>query len=183
MKIYTKTGDDGSTGLNGGKRVQKSELRVSVYGTIDELNSVLGIVVSLETPEQIKGTLQQLNSLLFVAGSDIATPFENSRSISIERINSNNILWLESLIDEYTSQLPELKHFILPGGSQASAFLHLARTVCRRAERLAVELSQREDIGEFIIKFLNRLSDFLFTASRYANHLAGIKDIEWKSAN
>jgi cob(I)alamin adenosyltransferase len=154
-------------------------LRVSVYGTIDELNSLLGIVVALDVPEPIKGSMEKLNSLLFVAGSDIATPLDYSRTINIERINSNNILWLEALIDEYTSQLPELKHFILPGGSQSAAFLHLARTVCRRAERLAVELSQSEEIGEFIIKFLNRLSDYLFTASRYANHLSGITDVEW----
>ncbi len=178
MKIYTKTGDDGSTGLNGGKRVQKSDLRVSVYGTIDELNSVLGIVVAFDVPEPIKESLVKLNSMLFIAGSDIATPMDNK--INIERINAENILWLEILIDDYTSKLPELKHFILPGGSQQSAFLHLARTVCRRAERLAVELAQTEDIGEFIIKYLNRLSDYLFTASRYANFLSGKPDVEWK---
>ncbi len=178
MKIYTKTGDDGSTGLNGGKRVQKSDLRVSVYGTIDELNSVLGIVVAFDVPEPIKESLVKLNSMLFIAGSDIATPMDNK--INIERINAENILWLEILIDDYTSKLPELKHFILPGGSQQSAFLHLARTVCRRAERLAVELAQTEDIGEFIIKYLNRLSDYLFTASRYANFLSGNPDVEWK---
>jgi cob(I)alamin adenosyltransferase len=177
MKIYTKTGDDGSTGLNGGKRVPKSDLRVSVYGTIDELNSLLGIAVAFDVPEPIKESLVKLNSILFIAGSDIATPMNNK--INIERINTENILWLENLIDEYTSQLPELRHFILPGGSQQSAFLHLARTVCRRAERIAVELSQSEELGEFIIKFLNRLSDYLFTASRYANQLAGKADIEW----
>ena len=178
MKIYTKTGDDGSTGLFGGQRVSKSNLRVDVYGTIDELNSVIGIVIANDPREKMIETLESICSKLFVAGSDIATPIENAK-VSIQRISEDDITSLEKLIDEYTSVLPELKHFILPGGSKTSAYLHLARTVCRRAERLAVELSLSENIGDFIIRYLNRLSDFLFTASRYANYLEGVEDKQW----
>jgi len=179
MKIYTKTGDDGTTGLFGGKRVQKSDLRVHVYGTIDELNSIIGLITTKNVNERIKDVLIDLNNLLFVAGSDVATPLEPKPRFNIDRIDETHILWLEKLLDEYTNELPELKNFILPGGTEVSALLQFARTTCRRAERYAVELSMNENFGEYIVKFLNRLSDFLFTAARMANFLEGIEDVKW----
>lgn len=178
-KIYTKTGDDGTTGLFGGKRVRKSDLRVNVYGTIDELNAYIGLITTKNPKPELADALIKLNNLLFVAGSDIATPLEPKPKFDLQRIDNADIQWLEQLIDTYTAQLPELRNFILPGGTEISSLLQIARTICRRAERLAVELSGCEDIGQHIVKFLNRLSDYLFTAARYANHLDNIEEIKW----
>lgn len=180
MKIYTKTGDDGTTGLFSGARVDKDSLRVETYGTTDELNSIIGIAVSHLKSSQLKEDLLYLNNLLFFVGSDLATPVEPKPKFDVKRINRENIEWLENKIDEYSEQLPELKNFILPGGAVSAAHLHHARTVCRRAERLSVRLSRSEDLGEYIGKFLNRLSDYLFTAARMANDLEGINDVHWK---
>ena len=177
MKIYTKTGDKGSTGLFDGLRVSKSSLRVETYGTIDELNSIIGIVLAHDPCQRIKQDLTKLSNILFRAGSDLATPLESKLKFEIKRIGNEDIKWLETLIDEYTAELPELRHFILPGGTKPAAFLHQARTVCRRAERLAVQLSEYENLGEYILIFLNRLSDYLFTAARFENYKAGISDI------
>ena len=179
IKIYTKTGDDGTTGLNNGKRVSKATLRVSVYGTIDELNALIGLITTKNPPPVIAEVMQALNNMLFVAGSDVASPLNPAPRFEISRISNDDILWLEKLIDDYTSELPPLKNFILPGGTEISALLQLSRTVCRRAERLAVELSANEDLGPYLLKFLNRLSDFLFTAARYSNYLAGVDEIKW----
>jgi cob(I)alamin adenosyltransferase len=180
MKIYTKTGDDGSTSLNSGNRVPKSNIRVHVYGTIDELNSIIGIISTLKLNEKLKDDLLKLSNLLFVLGTDFATPPETKSGRVVQRITSDDVFWLESRIDEYTEVMPRLRNFILPGGTIEAAYLHNARTVCRRAEREAVELFQNENINEYSIIFLNRLSDYLFTAARYANHIAGIQDIIWK---
>lgn len=180
MKIYTKTGDDGSTGLFNGQRVQKSDLRVETYGTVDELNSIIGTITTFDLPEEMRRVLKKLNNLLFTLGSDLATPLSPPPKFEVIRIDESNIHWLEELIDSYTEKLPPLRNFILPGGATASAFLHIARTVCRRAERLAVSLSAKEDLGPYVVKFLNRLSDFLFTASRMTNMLAGYDDVVWK---
>lgn len=180
MKIYTKTGDKGETGLFNGDRVSKSNLRVELYGTVDELNSIIGLARSFEPPEIIEGMLKELSIMLFNLGSDLATPLSPKPKFSVPRISQENIDYLEQKIDEFDDVLPALKNFILPGGSKSSAFLHNARTVCRRAERLAVKLSYDEDLGEFAVIFLNRLSDLLFTAARMANHESGIPDIEWK---
>jgi cob(I)alamin adenosyltransferase len=178
-KIYTKTGDDGSTGLFGGKRVSKADLRVQVYGTIDELNSYIGLITTKNPPKELDEPLNNLNNILFVAGSDVATPLEPKPKFEIQRISKDNVLMLEQLIDEYTAKLPVLKNFILPGGTEVSALLQVARTVCRRAERHAVELTETEDLGPHLIKYLNRLSDYLFTAARYANFLAGVEETKW----
>jgi cob(I)alamin adenosyltransferase len=181
MKIYTKTGDDGTTGLFNGQRVPKSSLRVETYGTVDELNSVIGIVIANQVPEEIKNDLCKISNLLFVLGSDLATPLESSNKQKIRRITNKEIELLERKIDEYTQNIPPLKNFILPGGSIVSSYLHLARTVCRRTERLLVRLSEKEEINKNSMIFLNRLSDYLFTASRYANFLLGFNDILWKN--
>src|SRR3989339_228565 len=180
MNIYTKTGDDGTTGLFSGERVLKSSLRVEAYGTVDELNSVLGIISTLELDEKIKEPVRKIQNLLFNLGSDLATPIHSKMSNKIERIKNEDIEFLENLIDEYENELQPLKNFILPGGSTASAYLHNARTVCRRAERLVVQLSRDEKVNEILIKFLNRLSDLLFVMARMANHLAGKDDVKWE---
>ena len=180
MKIYTKTGDDGTTGLFSGKRVNKFDLRVEVYGTIDELNSIIGLAVSFGMPEQMMGTFVDLRKKLFDAGADFATPLNPAPKWATKRVSAEDVKYLEDMIDEYTALLPPLKFFILPGGTNCAAFLHQARTVCRRAERLAVKLAQTEELTEHSLKFLNRLSDFLFVASRLANFLAGVDDIIWE---
>jgi cob(I)alamin adenosyltransferase len=180
MKIYTKTGDDGTTGLFSGARVSKASLRVETYGTTDELNTIIGIAVSHIKDSQLKDDLLHLNNLLFVVGSDLATPIVPKPKFEIKRISSENIEWLEEKIDNYTIQMPVLKNFILPGGSIPAAHLHHARTVCRRAERLCVRLASEEDLGEHLTKFLNRLSDYLFTAARKANFDENISDVMWQ---
>ncbi|HPI20154.1 MAG TPA: cob(I)yrinic acid a,c-diamide adenosyltransferase [Candidatus Kapabacteria bacterium] len=178
MKIYTKTGDDGTTGLFNGKRVYKYSARVECYGTIDELNSIIGIVISLSPPAALVPVLKKISNTLFVLGSDFATPLDSAQQI--ERISESNIIFLEELIDEYTEHLPKLQKFILPGGTLPASFLHQARTVCRRAERLAVKVSSEEHINSNALVYLNRLSDFLFTAARFANFLENKEEIFWE---
>jgi len=180
MKIYTKTGDVGETSLFTGERVKKSNNRVSLYGTIDELNSIIGLARAFSGNDILDNDLKYLNNLLFKFGSDLATPDSPTLKRKIERINEDDIVDLEKKIDKYDLELKPLKKFILPGGSKRSAFLHQARTVCRRAERLAVEIMDNENLGEFAIKFINRLSDYLFAASRYANHLENVEDVIWE---
>ncbi len=179
MKIYTKTGDDGTTGLFGGRRVSKSDIRIEAYGTVDELNSVIGIVLSASVPEAMRPDLERISALLLTVGADLATPLLPPPIYAIPRVAESDVLLLERLIDEYEVDLEPLKNFILPGGTPAAANLHLARTVCRRAERSTVALAGAEDIGVTVEKFLNRLSDFLFVAARRANHLAGVGDVAW----
>jgi len=181
MKIYTKTGDDGTTGLFNGARISKTSDRVWAYGTVDELNSIIGLVLSFDLPQQMQPEFKRISNLLFNLGSDLATPLNPPPKFNVPRLTQEEILWLENLIDLYDSKLPKLSSFILPGGSQTAAFIHQARTVCRRAERITVDLAQKEDIGEVVVKFLNRLSDFLFIASRMANHYKGIEDEIWKA--
>jgi cob(I)alamin adenosyltransferase len=183
LKIYTKTGDDGSTGLFGGDRVPKYHPRIEAYGTVDELNAVIGLALTTAVPEAIRPGLEWVSSLLFTVGADLATPRVPPPQYAIPRIEEQHIAYIEQCIDSYEQQLPPLKNFILPGGTPTSAYLHLARTVCRRAERRTVELMQQEDIGTQISTFLNRLSDYLFVAARYANHLTGGNDIAWRNPN
>ncbi len=178
MKIYTKTGDDGTTGLFSGKRVPKSDIRVETYGTVDELNSIIGLILTYDLPKSTFAHLTILSNLLFIMGSDLATPEDtNLVKYKLERIEEKHIEWLEKLIDKYSEDLPVLDKFILPGGTRVAALCHQARTVCRRAERLAVALKYNESISNNVVVFLNRLSDFLFTAARYINHISGIKDV------
>jgi len=179
MKIYTKTGDDGTTGLFGAGRVAKSSQRIETYGTVDELNSVIGILCAQSGAEYFKAVLQDIQESLFVLGADLATPLESKTTYNIPRIEEPDVKKLESLIDSEELYLPPLEKFVLPGGSALAGYFHLARTVCRRAEREVVVLSESEDLGEFDIQFLNRLSDLFFVFARRANQLAGITDVEW----
>lgn len=183
MKIYTKTGDDGTTGLFNGARVKKNNNRVELYGTTDELNSIIGLAAASNPQSDINSDLQWINNRIFDLGSDLATPLDPPPKFEVPRIGESHIHWLESKIDEYDESLEPLKTFILPGGSMQAAFLHQARTVCRRAERLAVSLTENENLGEYAVKFLNRLSDYLFTAARYSNFLQSVPDKKWKKEN
>jgi cob(I)alamin adenosyltransferase len=182
MKIYTKTGDDGTTGLFGGTRVKKNSLRIDAYGTVDELNAIIGIALTHSMNKEISEHLLSISSLLFTVGSDLATRNDSVFRDKTPQILQTHISLLEHHIDTYQADLPELKSFILPGGSSAAAHLHHARTVCRRAERAVVALSETELINGTIIQFLNRLSDYLFVASRIVNFHAGIDDILWISS-
>jgi cob(I)alamin adenosyltransferase len=178
MPIYTKKGDLGETSLLGGKRVKKSTLRVDAYGTVDELNSVIGVVIaSLPAKNSRLGEeLQEIQHDLFEIGSDLANPDATPLQFLQGRVKI-----FETMIDELTSTLPELKHFILPGGSMMGAQLHMARTICRRAERRVVSLSDRESIDAGVVTYLNRLSDLFFTMARYANHVVKENEIIWES--
>jgi cob(I)alamin adenosyltransferase len=178
MKIYTKTGDDGTTSLFSGGRVPKTHLRVEAYGTVDELNSILGAGRAQRPSPKTDVWLAQVQRQLFHLGADLATPLD-AKSDWVVRMDAETITWLENAIDEMTAQLPALKHFILPGGSPAAAQLHVARTVCRRAERLAVGLAAHEPIGGHVLHYLNRLSDFLFTLARWENMQADVPEDQW----
>lgn len=180
MKIYTKTGDKGTTQLIGGPRVSKAHPQVIAYGTLDELNAHLGLVAALNTQHKnhpLMGPLLQIQNDLFVIGSQLACADESFRP-QLPNLPSDRLPAIESWIDEMTSQLPELKQFILPGGSPSASAMHLARTVCRRAERelIATNLSWSEPF----VMYLNRLSDALFVAARFLNYLENIGDIPWK---
>lgn len=181
MRIYTKTGDDGTTGLFGGQRVPKEHIRIESYGTVDELNAVIGVALSCETSITLHDELQEISRLMFTVGSDLATPHHPPVSYNIPRISKEHITNLERLIDAHEAVLPPLKNFILPGGVLAAAHLHLARTICRRAERIVSVLVKEEDVGPDLLPFLNRLSDYLFVAARRANYDAQVLDIPWHS--
>lgn len=177
MKIYTKTGDKGETGLFSGQRVHKSHPRVAAYGTLDELNSSLGVAAASQPSAEVAKAITALQAMLFNLGGDLATILVPP---AVGRIKEEHIRHLEEQIDAMTAELPAHRAFILPGGSLAAAHLHVARTVCRRAEREAVEASQTEDISENALRFLNRLSDYLFVLARYENLRSGQTETEWK---
>jgi cob(I)alamin adenosyltransferase len=169
-KIYTKTGDKGKSSLWGGKRVSKASSRIEAYGTVDELNSILGIVYALDSLDKtIKKSIQKIQKELIIIGSDLATPIDISGKFKQVRISKSPTTRLEKEIDKLSKILPRLSSFILPTGSFEGSVLHHARAVCRRAERNCVKLSNEEDINENVIVYLNRLSDWLFTAARYQN--------------
>ncbi|SHK97525.1 cob(I)yrinic acid a,c-diamide adenosyltransferase [Rhodothermus profundi] len=179
MKIYTRTGDDGTTGLFGGGRVPKSHPLIAAYGTVDELNAWLGLARTqlLSEESDLETLLQRLQGMLFEVGADLATPLD-SRARTV-RIKADHIDSLEREIDRLEAQLPPLKTFILPGGAPAAATLHVARTVCRRAERLVVEALQQETLNPEVLRFLNRLSDLLFVLARWVNHRRGTAETPW----
>lgn len=178
-KIYTRGGDKGQTSLGNGKRVGKDDVRVDAYGDVDELNAVVG-VARLHTVDhaEMDAMLSRIQNDLFDLGADLCTPIEENPKYPPLRIVKDQVARLEAEIDSLNSELSELNSFILPGGSAASAHLHHARTVCRRAERRMVSLSDIENINEFSISYINRLSDFLFVAGRYLN-AKGAKDVLW----
>jgi len=180
MKIYTKTGDKGETGLFGGERVSKHSTRLDAYGTIDELNSFIGLTITEVTNQEIKNILNSLQNKLFVVGSDLATPeTEKNKKLNIVRTPKSFIDEAEKDIDKFDSQLDELKNFILPGGSKGAALLHVCRTISRRAEREIVALKNTELIESNIVIFLNRLSDLFFVLSRFENKYSNIPDTKW----
>ncbi|MEY4576114.1 MAG: hypothetical protein RL701_817 [Pseudomonadota bacterium] len=178
MKIYTKTGDRGETGLFGGARVSKASARVAAYGDVDELNSVLGIV-GLHVQEAARAALQHIQGDLFVLGAELAKNPDKHVDLGMPLLADHDVERLERSIDAFDQELAPLKTFILPGGSAAGAFLHLARTTCRRAERAVVELAQTETVREELVRYLNRLSDLLFTWARAENARAGVADVPW----
>ena len=178
MRIYTKTGDAGETSLFGGGRVPKHHLRVEAYGTIDELNSVLGVARSAGLSQQGDAGLEKVQSQLFHLGSDLATPLD-AKADWITRVSEAEVAWLERSIDCMSDELAPLSNFILPGGTPAAAHLQVARAVCRRAERLIVALTERADISGHALPYVNRLSDWLFTLARYENMTAGESETKW----
>ncbi|MEX1062196.1 MAG: cob(I)yrinic acid a,c-diamide adenosyltransferase [Balneolaceae bacterium] len=183
MKIYTKKGDTGETSLFGGRRVKKNSPRIEAYGTVDELNSILGVALSQSPSRQVEQILHDLQHQLFVLGADLATPL--SAKTRIDRIGPAGTDMLESTIDELEEGLPDLNNFILPGGSSCGSTLHLARTVCRRAERAAVACSGSDQdsdrISDESIVYLNRLSDLLFVLARFENLQANQNETPWKA--
>lgn len=181
MKIYTKTGDKGETSLFGGRRVWKDDLRISAYGTVDELNAVLGVAISELMNKELIEVIESIQNDLFTVGSDLASPLDKeNKNFVIPRVDAKFIKQLEVLIDKYDSQLPELKNFILPGGLKGSAILHHARTVCRRAEREVVALAKVDGINHEIEVYLNRLSDLLFVLARFENFSNDTNDLHWQ---
>ena len=175
-KIYTKTGDSGQTGLIGGNRVPKNHVRVEAYGTVDEANTILGIILAGPDDFPHRAHLNTIQGMLFEIGATLADPLDRHT-----RPDDRDVANLENLIDQLTTPLPPQTSFILPGGTSLAATLHLARTVVRRAERRVITVSQGEDIPPAVIKYLNRLSDYLHTLARYCNFTAGVADVPWKS--
>jgi cob(I)alamin adenosyltransferase len=178
MKIYTKTGDKGSTSLIGGTRVAKHHIRIESYGTVDELNSYIGLISDQEIGAHHKNILKQIQDRLFTIGSSLASDPEKSRMV-IPDLYETDIKMLEDEMDLMDKDLPELKHFILPGGSNAISFCHIARCVCRRAERLTVHLAEESTVDEKVTVYLNRLSDYLFTLARKIAHEYKITENQW----
>ncbi len=179
MKIYTKTGDKGTTSLFGGKRIPKDDLHLEAYGTVDELNSLVGLAITKVASDKSKELLIKVQNDLFVVGSDLATPQKNSK-YPVPRVQNEMIEYLEEQIDEFDSKMPALKSFILPGGTEAASILNVARAVCRRAERKTVALGKNENLNEKIVVYLNRLSDFLFVLARFENFTTNTPEREWK---
>lgn len=177
MKIYTKTGDSGTTSLFGGMRVSKHSTRVKCVGYVDELNALLGVILA-ECPKNVAGLVLRIQGELFILGADLATP--KSVKAKVPRVTNGLVKKLERDIDRIEKQLPKLKNFILPGGSGTGAKLHLARATARRAERAIVTLADEEKINRAILPYINRLSDWLFVAARYANKLEGQTEVIWK---
>jgi cob(I)alamin adenosyltransferase len=179
-RIYTKTGDAGTTGLGGGQRVPKDSRRVETYGTVDELNSQIGLALSLGLCERLATELPRIQNELFDLGSDLATPAVSQARHPVPTVEPRHIERLEALIDELNEVVGPLANFLLPGGSVGAAALHVARTVCRRAERQATALARDEPIGPTVLPYLNRLSDALFVMARYENHERGVAEPLWQ---
>lgn len=180
MKIYTKTGDKGLTSLFGGKRVPKHHLRIEAYGTVDELNSYIGLIRDQKMDSDTFNVLIEIQDRLFTLGSMLATEPGNDK-VKVPQLFEEDIVLLENEIDKMNETLPEMRSFVLPGGHQTVSFCHLARCVCRRAERLAVHLAEVEQVQELIVKYLNRLSDYLFVLSRKLTQDNNAKEIPWKA--
>lgn len=191
FKIYTKTGDKGGTSLIGGVRVPKSHIRIESYGTVDELNSFIGMVNDLNKKENIEENLEEVETInewvreiqdrLFTVGSILATNPDKKVKMKLPDLHDADVTWLEERIDKMNEVLPEMRSFILPGGNLASSTCHVARCVCRRAERICVAMQeQNEPVPPIVIQYLNRLSDFLFVLARYIGHLSNSAEIPWR---
>jgi cob(I)alamin adenosyltransferase len=181
IKIYTRTGDKGKTSLIGGTKVPKSDIRIDTYGTVDELNSWIGLVNDQLNDAELKDELKEIQDRLFTIGSSLATDAEKEPKMKLPDLHQKDIEFLEKKIDFMTGQLPEMKSFILPGGHTTVSYIHIARCVCRRAERLAVNMQLHElFVDEKVIQYLNRLSDYLFTLARYAGKKLGAEEVAWK---
>lgn len=180
-KVYTRTGDEGTTGLGGGQRVAKESLRVAAYGTVDELGSFLGVALAAGLAKPLVEPLTRVQNDLFHLGSDLCIVEEDKQRLKVPRMEARHVEFLEELMDELSESLEPLKNFILPGGTLGAAHLHVARAVCRRAERDVVALSRQEKIGENVVRYLNRLSDALFVAARFENAQGGGTDVLWDS--
>ncbi len=180
-KIYTKTGDKGTTGLIGGERVSKNHIRIESYGTIDELNSYLGVVSDGVDEVDIIHAIRTIQDRLFTIGSELATSAKKEVKMKLPDIYEEDVLWLEEQIDNMNEELPEMRSFILPGGNFAASMAHVARCVCRRSERLCVAMNENgEAVSELILQYLNRLSDYLFVLSRYIVMKNNGEEIPWR---
>jgi cob(I)alamin adenosyltransferase len=180
MKIYTKSGDDGKTGLFQGPRVSKDDARIEAYGTVDELSAVLGVARAAGVPEDVEPALERIQHQLFSLGAELATPDPSQHGTAL--IGPADTDWIEETIDQFDGTLAPLKTFILPGGTPAAAALHHARVVCRRAERRVVTLSRSTELSTEALTYLNRVGDLLFVLARYANSAAGKPDVAWERA-
>jgi cob(I)alamin adenosyltransferase len=189
MKIYTKTGDTGTTALFGGTRVPKHHIRIESYGTVDELNSHIGLIRDQDINQLYKNVLIEVQDRLFTVGAILATPPENEilkngqPRLNINRISDSDILFLENEIDTMDTSLPQMTHFVLPGGHTTVSYCHIARCVCRRAERLVVHLHELEPTDEEVIKYLNRLSDYLFVLARKLSFELEAEEVKWIPKN
>ncbi len=180
-QVYTRTGDDGTTSLGGGQRVPKESLRIEAYGTVDELNSCIGVAVALGLDARLAEALAKIQNELFHLGSDLCILEEDKAKFAVPKIEEKHVVALEELMDALSESLTPLENFVLPGGAVGAAQLHVARCVCRRAERHATALARIEPMGPFVVKYLNRLSDALFVMARYENFARGKTDVLWNS--
>ncbi|MBA3828366.1 MAG: cob(I)yrinic acid a,c-diamide adenosyltransferase [Taibaiella sp.] len=182
FKIYTKTGDKGATSLIGGVRVPKSHIRIDSYGTVDELNSQIGVVSDAAANTDISTQLREIQDRLFTVGSILATNPDKEVKMKLPDLHDADVAWLEQCIDKMNEVLPEMRSFIIPGGNLAASTCHVARCICRRAERICVAMhEQGEFIPDLVIKYLNRLSDYLFVLARYITHISGAEEIPWRA--
>jgi cob(I)alamin adenosyltransferase len=179
-RIYTKTGDEGLTGLGGGRRVPKDSPRVTAYGTVDELNSAIGVALALGLTERLTLELSRIQNELFDLGSDLCWPEDDERRGRIPTVQARHVDQLEATIDELNDVVGPLTNFLLPGGTPGAAQLHVARTICRRAERETISLRTAEPIGALVLPYLNRLSDALFVMARFENHARGVAEPLWQ---
>ena len=180
-RVYTRTGDDGTTGLGGGQRVPKDSARIAAYGTVDELSSAIGAAVALGLDPRLAAVLARIQNELFNVGSDLCILEEDKAAMPVPVVEERHVDALEGLMDELQAELTPLENFILPGGTPAAAQLHVARTVCRRAEREVIHLSRQEPVGPWVVRYLNRLSDALFVMARAENFKRGVPDVLWSS--
>lgn len=182
MKIYTRKGDGGQTGIWGGRRLDKDHMRVEAIGAVDECNAAIGVVAAAEVPNDVAGVLTEVQDCLFVVGCELMAPDRSGAGGSVPRLSGAEVARVEAAIDEFEGRLPELTSFIHPTGTPEAASLHLARAVCRRAERRVTSLRREEQVSDHVAAYLNRLADLLFVMARQVNAAAGVTDREWTPA-